>query len=96
MERNAENGVLRSTWGSRNPGEGEGSYLGDQLFDYHIHGGILPSRVPGEPIWRRRGAPGLVLFHVIRGEEGLPDAVTVGVAIPSGGPDHIAALRPGT
>ncbi len=94
MDRSCSNvGLLNSTWGSRNPGAGDNAYLGDQLFDYHIHHGIPPLRVAGEPIWRRRGAPGLVLFHVIRVEGGL-DTVTVGLALPAGGPDHIAALRP--
>ena len=96
MDRSAHDGVLVSTWGSRNPGLGENSYLGDQLFDYHIHGGIPPDRVEGEPIWRKRGSPGLVLFHVIRGKNDQADSVTVGLAIPLGGPDHIAALRPST
>lgn len=97
MDRAATpDGVLISTWGSRNPGQGEDAYLGDQLFDYHIHGQTPPIRIEGEPLWRRRGAPGLVLFHVIRGGDGQPDAVTVGLALPLGGPDHIAALRPGT
>lgn len=94
MDRSSDGGLLNSTWGSRNPGEGQDAYQGDQLFDYHVHHKPLPLRVPGEPIWRQRGAPGLVLFHVIRGGEGEKDAVTVGLALPMGGPDHIAALRP--
>jgi hypothetical protein len=94
MDRSSDGVLLNSTWGSRNPGVGDEAYQGDQLFDYHIHHDPLPLRVPGEPIWRPRGAPGLVLFHVIRGGTGEPDAVAVGLALPRGGPDHIAALRP--
>ena len=94
MKRSSLGELLQSTWGSRNPGEAEGAYLGDQLFDYHIHGGIPPIPVTGEPLWRRRGSPGLVLFHVISRPEGS-DVVTVGLALPAGGPDHIAALRQG-
>lgn len=93
VKREARGGFLVSTWGSRNPGTQPDSYLGDQLFDYHVHNERPPQQLPNEPIWRRRGAPGLVLFHVVRGESGI-DAVTVGLALPLGGPDHIAALRP--
>ena len=94
MDRIIRDGVLYSTWGSRNPGEAEDAYLGDQLFDYHVHGGTAPKRMPGEPLWRPRGSPGLLLFHVMRGHPDDKDAVTVGLALPAGGPDHIAALRP--
>ena len=96
VKRSSDHGILESTWGSRNPGVGEDAYLGDQLFDYHIHGGIPPVQIPGEPTWRLRGSPGLLLFHVLRGEAGEVDGITVGLSIPLGGPDHIAALRPGT
>lgn len=92
MTRESRDGILVSTWGSRNPGSSHDSYLGDQLFDYHVHSGIPPERIPGEPLWRKRGAPAQLLFHVIRTGAGQ-DAVTVGLALPLGGPDHIAALR---
>ena len=95
MERSSSANVLVSTWGSRNPGQSPDAYLGDQLFDYHVHHRSPPSRNDGEPIWRKRGSPGLILFHVIRGEPGHEDVVTAGLALPLGGPDHIAALRPG-
>lgn len=96
MDRGSRDGVLTSTWGSRNPGQGYDVYLGDQLFDYHVHGETPPNRTEGEPLWRKRGSPGLVLFHIIRGEAGHNDTLTVGLALPLGGPDHIAALRPGS
>jgi hypothetical protein len=93
MKRDYADGILRATWGSRNPGDGPASYFGDQLFDYHVHSHVRPRAVDGEPLWRPRGAPGLVLFHVIENLDGS-DFVTVGLGIPLGGPDHIAALRP--
>ena len=95
MDRSSSTDVLVSTWGSRNPGQSPDAYLGDQLFDYHVHHKTPPIRSDGEPIWRKRGSPGLVLFHVIRGQPGQADVVTAGLALPLGGPDHIAALRPG-
>jgi hypothetical protein len=94
MRREASRGVLLATWGSRNPGEGEGAYLGDQLFDYHHHQRRPPRPVPGEPLWRPRGDPGLLLFHVISGDEQEADAIAVGLGLPLGGPDHFATLRP--
>lgn len=95
MIRQTTDGVLDATWGSRNPGAGPDAYLGDQLFDYHVHGRTPPTVVPGEPLWRPRGEPGLLLFHVLKPE--VPeesDGVAVGLALPLGGPDHFAALRP--
>lgn len=95
MVRQHEYGALVSTWGSRNPGNAADSYMGDQLFDYHAHGRRPPEVSVGEPMWRPRGEPGLVLFHIIALEGALiPETVTVGLALPLGGPDHFAALRP--
>ena len=91
MSRAVVDGELEATWGSRNPGAGLDQYLGDELFDYHLHGGQPPSAGPGEPVWRPVGAPGLILFHVIEpADRGLPPAA-VGVALPLGGPDQFAA-----
>ena len=83
-------GVLKTLWGTRGRHAARG-YLGDQLFDYHFHGRQPPAHVAEGPVWRPRGHPGLVLFHVVKsaGNEG----VTVGLALPAGGPDHIAAVR---
>jgi len=95
MVRQTSNGVLSATWGSRNPGGGPDAYLGDQLFDYHVHSRTPPAPIPGEPLWRPRGEPGLLLFHVLKSEVLQEnDGVTVGLALPLGGPDHFAALRP--
>ena len=86
-----EKSRITATWGSRNPGEGEHAYLGDHMFDYHHSGVTPPVHSSGEAPWRPVGHPGLILFHVIKGDE--KDYVTVGVAIPLGGPDHFAAIR---
>lgn len=94
MTRQVGQGYVESTWGSRNDTVDPDGYLGDQFFDYHFHHAPFPNIASGEPAWRPRGAPGLVLFHVIRNPEvGSTDIVTVGLALPHGGPDHFAALR---
>lgn len=96
MERGfASHSRLSTLWGSRgypSKGSSRRAYLGDQLIDYHFHRwGPAPS-LQGGSTWRPRGHPGLALFHVIR-DAGGPDVVTIGLGIPHGGPDHIAALR---
>jgi hypothetical protein len=81
--------ILNTLWGRR--GEG-GKFHGDQLFDYNFTKLVPPPLLSGEPVWRKRGHPGLILFHAIR-DDGAPyDAVTVGLAIPHGGPEQFAAL----
>ena len=90
MQRDHSDGVMNSIWGSRN------SDITDQLFDYYVHDETPPPYIPGETRWRSRGAPGLLLFHVVKSGS-MPegnDGVTVGLALPLGGPDHFAALRP--
>lgn len=91
----ADAGVLSSTWGSRGQ---SGGYLGDQLFDYHESRLSPPRSQEGSPLWRPRGHPGLLLFHVIENPRGAKehDVVTVGLALPLGGPDHVAVLRTGS
>ena len=92
MERAVTARRLTSTWGSRNPGSAPDSYAGDQLFDYHFHGlRPLPLSEDATINWRPRGAPGLVLFHLIRESPNSIPRVAVGVAIPLGGPDHFAS-----
>ncbi len=82
--------VLSTLWGRR--GEG-GRYHGDQLFDYNYNRHLTPpALLSGEPVWRERGHPGLLLFHVIRSAASAHDAVTVGLALPHGGPEQFAAL----
>lgn len=82
---------LNTLWGSR--GYGHGGYLGDQLIDYHFHGKTPVPRLQGGQSWRPRGHPGLALFHIIQDPDGGDDLVTLGLGLPHGGPDHIAALR---
>jgi hypothetical protein len=93
--RSVSEGLLDASWGSRNPSRGPDAYLGDALFDYHFHDEPPPSNEPGEAAWRPVGAPGLILFQVIEQEDPLFPVVSVGVALPLGGPDQFAA-RTGT
>ena len=94
MDRAHEDGVLIATWGSRNPGEGQDTYFGDHLFDYHQNGFTPAAQIAGQPPWRPRGHPGLLLFHTIR--VGEAEAVAPAITLPIGGPDHFAALPPPT
>ncbi len=91
MRRTVVAGELEAAWGSRNPVPERGHYLGDELFDYHYHGGLPPAAQPGEPMWRPVGAPGLILFHVVEQSGQSFPTVAVGVALPLGGPDQFAA-----
>jgi hypothetical protein len=93
MKRAVTDGQLEASWGSRSPGSVAGQYFGDELFDYHFHGGKPPTARPGEPAWRPVGAPGLILFHVIERPDAL-STVAVGIALPLGGPDQFAARKP--
>lgn len=97
MSRKAETdeaGIVRMTgsWGSRGR---SGGYLGDQLFDYHFHGQTPPTLHDDGPLWRPAGHPGLLLFQVIRTKGYDADGVTVGLALPHGGPEQFAAVRAG-
>ena len=89
-----DGGVLRmsGSWGSRGR---SGGYLGDQLFDYHHHGRQPPALHDDGPLWRPIGHPGLLLFQVIQVDEHEHDAVTVGLALPHGGPEQFAAVPAG-
>lgn len=94
MQRTVVDGQLSATWGSRNPSDAAGSYLGDEFFDYHVHGQPPPKARAGEPLWRPPGAPGLLLFHVVELPGSERPAVAVGLGIPLGGPDQFAAWSP--
>jgi hypothetical protein len=85
--------VLETLWGTRGT---EGQYYGDQLFDYHLHASQPVPRLHQDSLWRPRSHPGLVLVHLIRHPEKPVDMVALGLALPHGGPDHIAALRGAT
>ena len=81
--------LLNTLWGSRDPSE---TWFGDQAFDYHRHNPGGAPRLLLDGAWRRRGEPGLLLLHVVRAAP-ASEVVAVGLALPHGGPDHIAALR---
>lgn len=83
--------LLNTLWGSR--GYGGRGYHGDQLIDYHHHKKVPVPQLQGGQSWRPRGHPGLALFHIIKDPTGGSDMVTLGLGLPHGGPDHIAALR---
>jgi hypothetical protein len=85
------NDRLNTLWGSR--GYDNSGYFGDQYIDYHYHGRKPVPRLRDGDTWRPRGHPGLALFHIISDGQGGPDMVTIGLGLPHGGPDHIAALR---
>ncbi len=73
-------------WGSQNPEALGRDYLGDHLFDYHLH-----QREPDRSSpWRPVGHPGLILFHVIERPDLFP-TVAVGLSLPLGGPEQLAA-----
>lgn len=92
MDRRIVGGRLKSTWGTRNSSGAPDAYLGDQLFDYHHHGcSPVPVSDDGIVLWRPVGAPGMVLFHLVRDHADDYPRVAVGIAVPLGGPDHFAA-----
>jgi hypothetical protein len=82
-------GLLKTLWGTRGR---EHTYYGDEFFDYHFHSTQpLPQLHSGDR-WRQSGHPGLVLLHVIENKGG-EDFLSIGLSLPHGGPDHIAAIR---
>lgn len=82
--------MLATLWGSRNPTE---RWFGDQVFDYHHHNVSGAPKLLADGAWRPRGHPGLVLFHIVVDPTTMKETIAVGLAIPHGGPDHVAALR---
>ena len=83
-------------WGTQNPDSRPGSYRGDRWFDYHLHG-YPEERDPYMKGWRPEGAPGQILFHInqVEGRGKNKLVVAVGLSIPVGGPDQIAARSRG-
>jgi hypothetical protein len=81
---------LSTLWGTRGYGE---DYYGDEFVDYYHHSHRPVPSLHGEASWRPRGHPGLALFHLVSDDGGGGDMLTVGLSLPHGGPDHIAALR---
>lgn len=89
-DRKANGRALKTLWGTRGY---DGTYFGDELVDYYFHRTVPVPSIQGGAAWRPRGHPGLALFHVVN-EPGLEtDLLAVGLGLPHGGPDHIAALR---
>lgn len=82
--------LLATLWGSRNPTE---RWFGDQVFDYHYHNASGAPRLLSDGSWRPRGHPGLLLFHPIIEPSTRREVLAIGLALPHGGPDHVAALR---
>lgn len=81
---------VQTLWGTRGY---VGAYLGDELVDYYHHRASPVPSIQGGATWRPRGHPGLVLLHVVGHPAYATDLVGVGLGLPHGGPDHIAALR---
>lgn len=89
-DRAASGRALQTLWGTRGYG---GSYYGDEFVDYYFHRTLPVPSIQGGASWRPRGHPGLALFHIVSAPELPNDLLAVGLGIPHGGPDHIAALR---
>jgi hypothetical protein len=83
---------IATLWGSRNPTD---RWFGDQVFDYHHHNVSGAPHLLTSGAWRPRGHPGLLLIHPVIEPETMREVIAVGLAIPHGGPDHVAALRGG-
>lgn len=90
MKRKVSSGRITSTWGTRNQGETEATYLGDQFFDYYATNEVKPIPRNAQK-WRAVGSPGMVLFHLIKVDGYDHPVVAVGAVLPLGGPDHFAA-----
>jgi hypothetical protein len=82
---------LQTLWGTRGYG---GSYYGDEFVDYYYHQSNPVPSIQGGATWRPRGHPGLALLHVVNIAGLSTDQLAIGLGIPHGGPDHIAALKP--
>jgi hypothetical protein len=89
-DRNESGAALQTLWGTRGYG---GSYYGDELVDYYFHRTMPIPSIQGGASWRPRGHPGLALLHVVSAPELPTDFLAIGLGLPHGGPDHIAALR---
>jgi len=89
-DRTTSGRALQTLWGTRGYG---GTYFGDELIDYYFHRTQPVPNIQGGASWRPRGHPGLALFHIVSAPDLPTDLVAVGLGLPHGGPDHIAALR---
>lgn len=82
--------LLNTLWGTRGYSD---AYFGDELIDYYFHRTAGRPNLEGGATWRPRNHPGLALFHLVSTKDLSNDTVAVGLGLPHGGPDHIAALR---
>lgn len=87
---NANGRSLQTLWGTRGYG---GTYFGDEFIDYYHHQTRPVPSIQGGASWRPRGHPGLALLHIVNAPDLPNDHLAIGLALPHGGPDHIAALR---
>lgn len=89
-ERSSNGRALQTLWGTRGYG---GTYFGDELIDYYFHRTAPVPSIQGGASWRPRGHPGLALLHIVSAPDLPTDLLAIGLGLPHGGPDHIAALR---
>lgn len=87
---NATGRSLQTLWGTRGYG---GTYFGDEFVDYYHHQTMPVPSIMGGASWRPRGHPGLALLHIVNAPDMPNDHLAIGLVLPHGGPDHIAALR---
>lgn len=92
MQRSIEDGQLVAGWGGRSDVTGPDAYLGDARFDHHLHPSAPDPISFGGTAWRPPGSDGLILFMPVA-TPGREPVFAVGVVIPLGGPDQIAASR---
>lgn len=90
VTRQFNDNALQTLWGTRGYG---GAYYGDELIDYYHHRTTPVPSIQGGASWRPRGHPGLALLHVVSAPSLPTDLLAIGLGLPHGGPDHIAALR---
>jgi len=90
-QREVENGLVKNSWGSNNPEADPTDYRGDEYFDYYHRDEALPIAPRGGEAWRPPGSDGQILFYVNKHPNQLHPTISLGVCIPSGGPDQFAA-----
>lgn len=89
-ERAVSDRTLKTLWGTRGYG---GTYYGDEFVDYYFHRTAPVPSIQGGATWRPRGHPGIALLHIVSAPDLATDLLAIGLGLPHGGPDHIAALR---
>ncbi len=87
---NSSGRSLQTLWGTRGY---TGNYYGDEFIDYYHHRTSPVPSIQGGGNWRPRGHPGLALLHIVNAPTFPTDHLAIGLGLPHGGPDHIAALK---